>query len=170
MLPIFAKYRKNQKDRSMIMRIQTLYLLAVVVIMGLLSLFPIAYFETTLNGLSFSLAGFSNPDMLSGLDVPPWWIPGIVALLAAAFSIISILMYKKRLMQIRINRYILMLNILLIASIFYIADRTAALEMVTKHAYSLGAYLSLAPPVLVYLATAGIRRDEKRVRAADRLR
>lgn len=154
----------------MILRIQTLYLFLVVATMGLLFLVPVAYFETELNGLSFSLSGFSNPELLSGENTPPWWIPGIIAVLSAIFALVSLVLFKKRLLQIRINRYVLMLNILLIASIFYITDRTSILEIVSKYSYSPWAYISLLPPVLVFLATAGIKRDEKRVRAADRIR
>ena len=83
----------------MIQRIQTLYLLAATVAMGLFSYLPIFYFSTS-NGDLFDIYA-------RGMSIGGEMIDGVIYLMvlavaAALLPFVAIFMFKRRMLQIRL--------------------------------------------------------------------
>jgi hypothetical protein len=162
----------------MIQRIQSLYLLMVIIAYSLLFFFPIASYKTvpvdivaltlvtpTNNITSFSLLKITSDKFSSNSTIP---LIAVVVILALAVMV-TIFLYKKRLLQIKITAIILLAHIGFIAALFYFADSVAK-KVGVEAAYETGAYIALIPLVFLVLANRSIRRDEKMVRSTDRLR
>ena len=139
--------------KSMIQRIQTLYLALVVIISGVLPfVFPLWQNETgservffmdnltsvTLFGLSFTLA------------------------------IVAILNYKKRQNQFVINRLNILLNLILLG-LFVYRSLTLSGEAIASEK-GIGIFLPIAAVVCLVLANRAIKKDEELVKSVDRLR
>ena len=88
----------------------------------------------------------------------------ICAVIVAAGSLVNIFYYKKRKWQFLIALGLFIFSIL---NIFQYYRET---QKFTSGVFSLTALLSLAIPVVLFLAMRGIRRDEKLVKSLDRLR
>ncbi|MGL5228653.1 MAG: DUF4293 domain-containing protein [Bacteroidales bacterium] len=152
----------------MIQRIQTLYLIVVTVLAAIMNFVTLSSFksgETLFQLDSFGLFTTTNPQEL---------VYGTFALFAilAAISILSaltIFLYKKRILQIRICLF----NILLALG-FYAAY--AAYTYVIKENFTAEVFfkLPLVFPligiVLDWLAIRAIGADEALIRSLDRLR
>jgi hypothetical protein len=156
----------------MIQRIQSMYLLIIVLVLAVIYFLPMAAFTTTISTetVLWKLSGFSDPDVFAGQKLPPMNITAIFALALGLASVMTLLFYKNRAFQIRMSRNMLIVSILFVASIFFLVDKSSNLEGVVMYAYLSGTYLSLIVPVMAYLTIGAIRRDERKVRAADRLR
>ena len=90
----------------------------------------------------------------------------IVTVLIIAGSLINIFNYKARSKQLWITIGLLILSLL---NIFLYWWKSGAPSF-TEGSYNLGAALSLAIPVFLIFAASGIRKDQKLVKSADRLR
>ena len=90
----------------------------------------------------------------------------IVTVLIIAGSLINIFNYKARSKQLWITIGLLILSLL---NIFLYWWKSGAPSF-TEGSYNLGAALSLAIPVFLLFAANGIRKDQKLVKSADRLR
>jgi hypothetical protein len=147
----------------MIQRIQSLYLLLVIIAYCLLFFFPIATYTTTDSFFSFSLPEITGANSNSS-------VPLMVAVIILALTVlVTIFLYKKRLLQIRITAIVLLAHIAFIAALFYVAD-TLSKKFGADAIYESGAYIALIPLVFLVLANRAIRKDEKMVRSTDRLR
>jgi len=153
----------------MIQRTQSLYLLTVVIVYLLLFFFPIATYP--------SLATDSASEIVSKFSIlnitnanPNSTIPLIIAVIVLAITtIVTIFLYKKRIMQIRITSILLLVHIAFVAALFYVAD-TLTKKFGTQAVYGIGSYIALLPLVFLVLANRDIRKDEKMVKSTDRLR
>lgn len=155
----------------MLQRIQSLYFLFVPVIIAVMFFLPLASFETSVQTMKLFLYGMQSPEVTAENLLPSmWYIMPVLAIILSLYAIATLLQYKNRIRQLKWNRFALMINILFIASVFYVVDRISTDEAVIRHAYNLGAYLSMVPALFIYLANGKIRKDEQKVRAADRLR
>lgn len=156
----------------MLQRIQTLYLLIVVVAMSLTLFLPsmrtispegIDYALSTLRGFyPVEQGGFH----LSGVTM--WLtITNVVILLIALFTIF---MYKWRIIQIRFSIFNMVLLIGYYAIFFftrYVILQQNAMDSTT---FSWPIILPLISAILTYLALRAIGKDEALVRSLDRLR
>lgn len=136
----------------MIQRIQSIYLLLVFLISGVLSLFvPL----------------WKN---MEGADVyvpqNQWFV--ILFGLSAALSIFSLLGYKKRQTQFVYNRINILFNFILIGLFVY---QTLSLSGETNVSEKgIGMFLPLVSIILLVLANKAIKKDEDLVKSADRIR
>ena len=156
----------------MLQRIQTLYLLIVVVAMSLTLFLPsmraispegIDYALSTLRGFyPVEQGGFH----LSGVTM--WLtITNVVILLIALFTIF---MYKWRIIQIRFSIFNMVLLIGYYAIFFftrYVILQQNAMDSTT---FSWPIILPLISAILTYLALRAIGKDEALIRSLDRLR
>jgi hypothetical protein len=158
----------------MIQRIQTLFLSAVVAIAVVQFFFPIADYLSEF--YYFKLYVYELKSMTP--DTEPlfseYFIMPLLALHIAVglISLISIFLFKKRIMQVRLVRFAFLLEIVFVALIFFyftpqIEEQVGAYADYTG---SVGAYLPLGSLLFLMLANRFIMRDEKLVRSADRLR
>jgi hypothetical protein len=156
----------------MLQRIQTVFL-ALVVLLGIVFMFiPVIEYEGIKNFYQMnSYHTISHGREIIFNNVGVGVLGGIITLL----SLTTIFLYKNRSLQMKLGK----LNILLIAAqiaaiVFYndaiekIVSESALSEMETN--IQLGAIIPVVNLILTYLAIHFIKKDDKLVRAADRLR
>ena len=153
----------------MIQRIQTLYLLAVTALMAMTLFLPIATFQagdTCFTLTAFELAG-------GGESLTTVWM-GIVLTVATLLPFVTIFLFKRRQLQVRLcgAEMVLLLGAVVFIAIYYWLSVHNALEGVEIDHKQLGwaAPMPLVSLVLTYLAGRAIFKDELLVRSLDRIR
>ena len=152
----------------MIQRIQSLYLLAVAVLMACVAFMPLANFLAGVE--EYKLYAFA----LKGADEQFATIyMGLIVALSAILPLINIFLYKKRLLQIRLCavEIVLLLGSMVFMAIYYYLSNRMFSEL-EFHAQSLRmtTIFPLVSLVLTYLASRAIFKDELLVRSLDRIR
>lgn len=160
----------------MIQRIQTLFLLISIAINAAIFSFSLA--TINYNGLSNDFTIMGLIDRGTGEYIySNWLIPGL-AISSILVSLLAIFLYKKRSLQIKTAQLALFFQTAFVAVIFYFVDQVGQLlstsEALTLDAieitYSSGCWLALFPFIFLFLAIRNIQKDEKLIKAADRLR
>ncbi|MBD99705.1 MAG: hypothetical protein CMO34_07670 [Verrucomicrobia bacterium] len=98
----------------------------------------------------------------------------VISLLSILLSVVIVLMYKRRSLQIKMAQLNLILQAGMVVGIFLSLDQSANSGIMLGEeftlTYSMGTYLSLIPMIFIFLAIKAIKKDEALVRAADRIR
>ena len=137
----------------MIQRIQTVYLLIALVILGALPyVFPLF---TMSDGKEFRFMSDSFYTVLFGLST--------------TLTLISILYFKKRQHQFVLNRLTIILNLILLGLFVYRSLNLSG-ETVQVSEKGTGMFLPIVAIVFLALANRAIKKDEDLVKSADRLR
>lgn len=149
----------------MIQRIQTIYLLAVTILMVICMCNPIGSIIAGTNEISeFSNLSITLPDGI--VDYSPWALFAIL-LVVSILSFITIFLFKKRMLQIRLTIFSSVMLIgyymALVAYIFMLAEEASFSPSWTICIPFIGVILN-------WLAIRGIGADEALVKAYDRLR
>lgn len=150
----------------MIQRIQTIYLLIIVVLMVMTMSLPMGYFytETSIIQLS-SLSLRSGEDVISNSPWPMF----VISIIVAIITFITIFSYKIRQLQIRFTSY----SILFLIG-YYIVFALLVWKMTTtysyKFSYSWAICLPLISIILGWMAIRAIKKDEMLVKSYDRIR
>lgn len=158
----------------MIQRIQSVYLLLAAAGLVLMFFFPLSVHNFRGLEVDFMLLDKSAPDEVSaGMMLNLWpLVSGVVLLIILALVIIFL--YKNRPLQMRLAMISVLLNILLVIAVFWMANHLAGKldpESVDQTVeYQFGAYLPVLSLLFFILAHRGIKKDERMVRAADRIR
>lgn len=151
----------------MIQRIQTIYLLAVTVLTALMFYFPfvLALEEDVLCEFSFSGLKVVNGEFIS----PVYPLFGII-LTALLVAFVSIFFYKKRMLQIRMNIFnlILFFFVYLVGGVYFFIFKNEF--MLSEISVEFAAILPAINIILTYLAIRSIGADEALVKSLDRLR
>ncbi|GAB6012392.1 DUF4293 domain-containing protein [Viscerimonas tarda] len=152
----------------MMQRIQSVYLLLVVVLMGLTLSFPLATFIDKAGNL-FELASWG---ILSECQISAYPIRGIIpiGLIVALIALVEIFCYKKRKLQIKLSHINTCLIILFYITVaVYACSGQQKLELTFPRIE-----FSLALPIIALifnvLALINIKKDEKLIRSLDRIR
>lgn len=170
----------------MIQRIQTLFLLLVVVLSLLLLWLPVYEFpeitpaaQSVSENLTTNGAATTTPlEGVNGgapvLKVKAYQITDntLLAIINGAIgvlSIVAIFLFRHRNLQLRICNVVLLLLCIMVGFLFFLAD-TMGTNLEQRFSYQYGAYFPLLQLVFTFLASRGIRKDEELVRSADRLR
>ena len=115
-----------------------------------------------------------------GYRKAPWWPMAGVCGAVIVLSLVALFMYKNRMKQVRVVAVGVLLSVVYVFMAFvWIVDafrkgmngvigNQVGVEWVTT--YNVGTWAPIAAVVLLFLAQNAIKRDEKKVRAADRLR
>ena len=152
----------------MIQRIQSIYLLVATILLGSIFIYPFAellssdgqLFIFNFNGLSID-----NEESLYLLTVPTIILLGVTVLI----SFVSIFLYKKRIIQMRINSFNIILMIGYVGlNYYYIQNFSKQLDGVVS--YQIIAVFPFVAAVLTYLAIRSIGKDEVLIRSMDRIR
>lgn len=158
----------------MIQRVQTLFLTGVVAITVVLFFYPIASFLSDFYYLKLYVYDLKSMTPDTEPIFSEYYVIPLLALHVAVglISLITIFLYKRRMVQVRLVRFSFLLEIVFIALIFfyYIPQIEEQLEVVADYSGSVGAYLPLGSMLFLLLANRFIMRDEKLIRSADRLR
>jgi hypothetical protein len=149
----------------MIQRIQSIYLLLATAAYVCLFFLPFAGF--TDNGVMYSLSVMGVTEGGAIHHGAPVLLASVIFLAAFSFSIIFL--FKRRMVQSRMTAICLLLNVGLIVGMFLYSDSIAKGYNTAAH-FEAGSYLVIVPLIFLVLANRSIRKDEMKVRAADRLR
>ncbi|MDB4534502.1 DUF4293 domain-containing protein [Vicingaceae bacterium] len=157
----------------MIQRIQTIFL-ALVVLLGITASFlPVMNFTSegvtyTMNLYKTVLAEDLSNILTKNMGVGA--MQGIVILVALA----AIFLFKNRSLQIKIGKLIILLIAFQIAAIVMYSDTVKSLLGDTPEeiivGFNAGAVIPVLSLIFAYLAVRFIKKDDKLVRSADRLR
>lgn len=149
----------------MIQRIQSVYLLVVTILMIICMCNPVGSIIASTNEISeFGNLCITLPD--GSKDYAPWALFAIL-MVVAILSFVTIFLFKKRMLQIRLTIFS---SIMLIG--YYLALVALALMLAegTSFTPSWIICLPFVAIVLNWLAIRGIGADEALVKAYDRLR
>ena len=151
----------------MIQRIQTVYLLFASVILGLLLFLPLAYMvDAEANNFSYLFYGITDAQgKIVMLDYPL----AILLVAMPLLNLIAIFLFKKRILQMRICIFNILLMLGSLALIWYYSYQAENTLFVDTF-FSYTVVFPLVSAILTFLAFRGIRKDEILVRSADRIR
>lgn len=157
----------------MIQRIQTIWLLlATVVILGLF-IFPyLNYIDLVGLGKKLFVTGEYSASNNESVKQSSFTLQTIATILVALVPLITIFQYKNRKLQIKL----IYLSIVLIAllGVWMYFTSAATLDLISQKfgANNIGVGFFLLPIAIIFLAMAigGIRKDDKLIKSADRLR
>ena len=150
----------------MIQRIQTLYLLAVVALGVALVWQPVVQLVTPEEAEALEVWELSA---LGGAPLQGLWGLLLTTILIPVLALVDIFLYKKRLLQARLNIFTIMLCLGYYGVLaIYIWQAKLALG-VDWHILPCASF-PLVCMVLTLMATRRILKDEALVRAADRIR
>lgn len=151
----------------MIQRIQSLFLLAVVILSGLMLTGDLITMDSgtgTLFNISFRGLEEGGGKILQRLW-PLSFIIGLIPVLAVA----AISLYKKRSLQMRITMFLLLLSLgTILLGAFYVImfDRKIDVTVIWR----VKSLFPLISAILSWLAYRAIMKDDLKVRSYDRLR
>jgi hypothetical protein len=159
----------------MIQRIQSVFLLMVVVLAALLFVFPIADYFSDTTTLKLMLTGVDSyvpkGASLQTAVISPYlvYFNVLVNLAVAATAGFAIFQYKQRPFQVKLVRIALLVDIVLLVVLFVITDFLKKKLQVTPD-YGIGILFPLISVVFLVLAQRSILKDERLVKSTDRLR
>ena len=152
----------------MIQRIQTVFLFVSLCFLVPMFFAPVAemIYETG-ELFAFNLNGFYQIEAETTIMLSNQYSILILGILIVALNLIIILMYKSRVLQMRLCVY----NMLLLAGLMGIVSFVLyTVPNVRSVSFSLPAVFPIICLILHYLAFRGIRRDEMMVQALSRFR
>ena len=149
----------------MIQRIQTIYLLAVTILLILCMCFPVGTFLENNSISTFTNLCVTNDVGVS--DYSPWAMFAIL-IISTLLSLSTIFMFKKRMLQIRLTIF----NIILLVGYYATLITFIFILKGDNSSFSINwtVCLPLIAIILDWLAIRAIGKDEMLVKAYDRLR
>jgi len=151
----------------MIQRIQTIFLLAVVILSGFLlngDIVRMAAGNSTVFSLGFTGLGYQGGEVIQRL-----WPMSVILAIVPLLALVSVFLYRNRPLQMRFTMIVLLLSVgTLILGAFYVLmlDRKIGITVV----WTVKVVFPLVSALLAWLAWRAILRDDARVRSYDRLR
>ena len=136
----------------MIQRIQTLFLLIVALLVGVLPFFLNLWVEV------------GGKEVYAQDEV----MVSLVFYVSAVLAVVSILMYKKRQNQFVVNRLNMILNLFLLGFFVYRSLSLSGETVVSEK--GIGMLIPVFSIVFLVLANRAIKKDEDLVKSVDRLR
>lgn len=156
----------------MIQRIQSLYLLLLTGVLVILYFMPFARFIGGTEEYFINVFGIYATTPVTQLVVPTIQMLTVLVL-STLLPFVTIFLYRRRRLQIRLCIVEMVLLLGLQVFIGYYMFRTgsvmSALANFSKE-YSIAAVIPLVGIILAYLAYRGVIRDEALLRSADRIR
>ena len=153
----------------MLQRIQTVYLLLIVLLTIATLFFPLAVLQSGNDLFSFDASGVSTMMGEPELLYPTWGLFAL-AVVIALVALVTIFLYRRRILQIRLCVFNALLMLGFLGFFAYLAYGFAQ----TWEEISIQVKFVLAFPlvnlILDYLAIRNIGADEALVRSLDRLR
>lgn len=155
----------------MIQRIQTVFLFLAAAFAGVLFFAPIAGFEHGADLMKLTIYGVQNQggtQYFSGMYALPLLI---FTLLLLAVPLVTIFLYKKRELQLKLSSLNVFLNAILCGMIFlYYSSNIQKTLSLQSISYLFGTYIPLINMVLSILAMRWIKKDIELIKSVDRLR
>jgi uncharacterized protein DUF4293 len=157
----------------MIQRIQTIYLLVALAINAFVYSLTLATFNYHELSNVFSLFGLIDRETGEML-FENWLIPAL-SISSILVTLLAIFLFKRRNIQIKTAQLALFFQTAFVAAIFFFVDQVSTKLAESANIdvdvnYESGSWLALFPLIFLFLAIKAIKKDEKMIRAADRLR
>lgn len=162
----------------MIQRIQTLYLVGVLVLSILSFCFPLAEFET--NKYDTTEYNILPKDLPADSTALPQttiaWNAIFFPIATGILALVAISLFKNRPLQMRISAFGFLIATIYVGMLllWIISAQETALAsqqiQVTKTIYGVSTYLPMGQVLLFILAQRAIKKDEKLVRDSERIR
>lgn len=158
----------------MIQRIQSILLFFASITAIILLFIPIGHVYTDQADYIFD-AFFLKENIPNG-DVKLYTFYIAIMLIISAFlSFYTIFQYKNRRRQLKLNAFNLMLFLIIIVFMLYICPDFIFVQQgisTTANDFRSNPWIMTCaiPAFFIYMSTRAIRKDEKKIRAADRLR
>jgi len=169
-------YRKyfyfcKKKSNLMIQRIQSIFLLTAGILTGSLFFFNMAEMADMEDLYRLNWQGIFqvNADGTMEMMIPGWAL-SILTILTTAISLITIFLFKKRMIQIRLCAINMGLQLGLSGMIYYLAKSGAKELGATEVSFNWPLVMPLIAIVFTYLALRNIGKDEALVRSLNRIR
>ena len=144
----------------MLQRIQSLFIFIGIIISGGLSL--LFSFWRNSDGEEFFIMDLLNEGDWRIITIP------VSFLLSTILSIISLVLFKNRKQQIKLNRFNLLVNLYLLGIIVYLLLSLSGESQISEK--GIGLFLPVLVIVCLALANKAIQKDEELVKSVDRLR
>lgn len=157
----------------MLQRIQTLFILGAIILITLSLMLPIAFYSnlTVSNQFDYTIIQFLSTKKahVNGFNSLPLFVPAIINIL---LSVVELLTYKNRKLQLNLGIYGMVLNVLYLGLLGYyftsVLATTASGDV--NITYKIPLVFPVISLVLSYLAIRYIRKDDNLVKSLDRLR
>ena len=167
----FAILNGKSNLKFMIQRVQTIYLLGIVILSGFVIFSPVAELMNKVDNLIY-LVNFNGISLLKPtgniLESRTWGL-SVISFVIPILALITIFSYKKRVKQIRLT----VINMLFMV-VFYIFMALylwpACERLHADWHLRIAAVFPLINLILSYLAIGAIGKDEKLIKSLDRLR
>ncbi len=153
----------------MIQRIQTLYLAIVVILTSALFYTRLVVFSTSENIYTMFYNGIFTGEEDSGDMVMKVTAFTILLFVSVIIGVITIFLYKRRLIQIRVAALNIGLQLGLTALIYFFA-KTAGKDIDALYSFNYPVVFPLVSVVLLIMAIKAIGKDEALIRSMDRIR
>lgn len=154
----------------MIQRIQTLYLLVISALMAVTLFARLAWFAGDAGEFGLYAFGLKTSE---GVVAQSSLYMGVLLALACALPLITIFLFRRRLLQLRlcVVEMVLLLGSVILEGVYYFLSWRVFSDL-TFHTQGFRPAIALPLVCLLfaYLAARAIFRDELLVRAADRIR
>lgn len=155
----------------MIQRIQSIFLFLIAACMA--ATIFVTNWQETARGETATLTALQFTHTQGGAAITDsrsvWYIAALAAL-AAGIALFSLFSYKNRVLQMGLGA----LNSLIMAGVLglivYFSQEAETAISNSQGSFQLGTYLPMAAMICNIIANRFIRRDEKLVRSADRMR
>lgn len=145
-------FASEKLEFDMIQRIQTVYMILVVLLMGALFVW-------------FPDVKDSEDNALYSINEPLF---PILMILSIVFAVTAIFSYKKRQRQFVLNRLNILCNFILLGVFVYRSLTVSGETFVSEK--GIGMFLPILSIVFLVLANRAIHKDENLVKSVDRLR
>lgn len=153
----------------MLQRIQTVYLLLIVALTIATLFFPLAVLQAGNDLFSFDASGVSTLMGEPELIYPTWGLFALVTVIAIV-ALVTIFLFKRRILQIRLCVFNALLMIGFYGFFAYLAYNFTSSFAEMSLQVKFGLAFPLINLILDYLAIRNIGADEALVRSLDRLR
>lgn len=149
----------------MIQRIQSVYLLLVVILLIASMSLPVGFFIGQ-DGIAYKFSPFGVE--FGGESYGTWGL-FVILLISTLIAAVSIFLYKNRILQMRLNIFnmILLIGYYIVFIVFLLMLKS---DLQVTFRVNLALCLPLICMILTYLAIRAIGRDEVMVKSADRIR
>jgi peptidoglycan/LPS O-acetylase OafA/YrhL len=151
-----------------------------MVFIVLIAFYPIAAFQDVnglvlmhIDGIKGSLVNVFPNHIIGNQGLSEFlnYIPFILATLLLTVVLVSFFSFRDRKRQLKLNAIAMIVNMLLVISILYFTDLYAQHESIyPNYEYKMGAIFPIISILFLILANRGIRADEAKIKAADRIR
>lgn len=157
----------------MIQRIQTLWLLLASICIFALFMFPYLQFADSSGlGQALKVTGAFGTVQGQPVRLEAYWLQMIATILIGLFPVYIVFQFNDRKRQRMLILVEIVAVILLGVWFNYNATEALAAEFIAFSANNIGVGFFILPIVLIllFMASAAIKKDEKLIRSADRLR